>query len=357
MSHAALINSILDYPSIGVDDILFCFSTVYWLGAWFFLLSGTFRGTTRVITRAAFSVDLELRFIEKYKISSIINTPHQVAMLLKSDGIDQTDLSTIKMLIVSGTKFLVDTKTKMFNYLCNGTICNGYGMSEVAGYVTCDFCERLTHDTVGQILNGCQIKITDKNGYRCGVNIDGEICIKTKYKFLGYYGSPEATAELFDDEDFVKSGDIGHFDEEGNLYVVDRKKDLLKYCMFPIAPSEIEDFLIQSPDISAVCVVGIPDDFATDLPAAVIVRNKNCNITEEQVFDMVSGKTINVRLRYMIVIYAYNNFFLFADNFVDSRKLRGGVYFVDSLPTTPSGKVKRKVVKANAIELFKQQNQ
>ncbi|KAJ6632792.1 4-coumarate-CoA ligase 1 [Pseudolycoriella hygida] len=315
LSHAALINSILDYPSIGIDDTIFCFSTIYWLGAWFFLLTATFRGATRLITRKSFSPDLELDLIEKYKINVVLNTPHQLSMLLKFDRIYKSDLSTIKMMIVSGTKLLIDIKSKMKNLLRNGTICNAYGMSEVVGYIACDFCENPSLDTNGQILNRCFIKITDKNGHRCNVNVDGEICIKTRYKFLGYYGCPEATEELFDAEDYVHRGDIGHFDEKGNLYVVDRKKDLLKYCTFPIAPSEIEDFLIQSPAIAAVCVIGIPDDVATDLPAAVIVRNKGFLITEKEVFNLVS------------------------DNFIDSRKLRGCVYFVDSLPTTPSGKI------------------
>lgn len=269
---------------------MLCFSTVYWLGAWFFLLTGTFRGATRIITRKVFTPKLELNLIEKYEISSLINTPHQVAMLVKSDEINRTDLSTVKVLIVSGAKFLIETRTKICDYLRNATICNCYGMSEVAGYVSCDFCEEPSLDTVGQILNGCQIKITDENGYRCDVNADGEICIKTKFKFLGYYGSAEATEELFDIEGFVKSGDVGHFDCDGNLFVVDRKKDILQFCDAPIAPSEIEDFLIQLPAILAVCVVGIPDEIATDLPAAVIVRSENANITEAEVLDLVSGK-------------------------------------------------------------------
>ncbi|KAJ6639767.1 4-coumarate-CoA ligase 1, partial [Pseudolycoriella hygida] len=259
LSHAALINSILDYPSIGIDDTIFCFSTIYWLGAWFFLLTATFRGATRLITRKSFSPDLELDLIEKYKINVVLNTPHQLSMLLKCDRIDKSDLSTIKMMIVSGTKLLIDIKSKMKNLLPNGTICNAYGMSEVAGYIACDFCENPSLDTNGQILNRCFIKITDKNGHRCDVNVDGEICIKTRYKFLGYYGCPEATEELFDAEDYVHS-----------------------------APSEIEDFLIQSPAIAAACVIGIPDDVATDLPAAVIVRNKGLLITEKEVFNMVS---------------------------------------------------------------------
>jgi len=329
LSHAALINAILDYPLIGSDDTIFSFSTIHWLGAWFALLTGTFRGATRIITTSGFAPKLQFDLIEKHRISCIFNTPHQVGVLLKSDRIDSADLSTVKILIVSGTKFLIDTKTKMKNYLRNGTICNGYGMTEVAGYISCDFCEKPTEDTVGQILNGCHIKIIDGNGLsRCGVGINGEICIKPKYKFLGYYGSAEETEELFDDEGFVKSGDIGHFDLDGNLHLVDRKKDILYYCSYGIAPSDIENFLIQSPAILAACVVGIADDFATDLPAAVIVRSGSYNITEQEVLDMVS------------------------ENFNDSRKLRGGVYFVESLPTTSSGKVKRKVVRANANELF-----
>lgn len=275
-----------------MDDILFSFSTIYWLGAWFFLLTGTFRGATRIITSKVFSPTLELSLIEKYKITSIFNSPYQVAMLLKNDRIDKSDLSTIKILIVSGTKFLVDTKTKIQNYLFNATICNGYGMSEVAGYVACDFSKKPKDDQVGQVLNGCHIKITDENGCRCDVNTDGEICINTKYQFLGYYGSPDATKELFDEEGFVQSGDIGHFDVEGNLYVVDRKKDILKYCSFAVAPSEIEDFLVRSLAISSACVVGIPDDFVTHLPAAVVVPNRTFNITEKDVLDMVSGKNL-----------------------------------------------------------------
>lgn len=291
LSHAALINTILDYPLIGSKDIIFAFSTIYWLSAWFFLLTGTFRGATRIITRNVFSPRFELDLIEKHKISAIFNTPHQLTMLLKDDGIDNSDLSTVAVLIVSGTKFLSSTKVQLQKYLNNAMICDGYGMSEVAGYVSCEFgVNRTADDAVGQLLNGFAIKIVNENGNRCDVDVDGEICIKTKFKFLGYYGNREATDDLFDDEGFVRSGDIGHFDGNGNLFIVDRKKDLLKYCTFPIAPSEIEDFLIQLPAISSACVVGIPDPVTIDLPAAVIVRSENGCITEEEVFNLVAGK-------------------------------------------------------------------
>ena len=139
-------------------------------------------------------------------------------------------------------------------------------------------------------VNASKVKIIDDDGNRCGVHIDGEICIKTNYKFIGYYNNREATEELFDEENFIKTGDVGHFDEDGDLYIVDRKKDLLKYCNFQISPSEIDSYLIESSDIKSACVVGIPDPLVTDLPAAVVVRAQGSTITEEEIVNMVAGK-------------------------------------------------------------------
>lgn len=93
------------------------------------------------------------------------------------------------------------------------------------------------------------MKIIDESGKRCGVNVDGEICVKMQYKFLGYHGNPKGTDEFFDEEGFMKTGDIGHFDADADLFIVDRKKELLKYCNFQIAPSEIDAFLTESPNI------------------------------------------------------------------------------------------------------------
>lgn len=134
------------------------------------------------------------------------------------------------------------------------------------------------------------MKIVDDDGNRLGPNEDGEIAYTTNYKFLGYYGNEEATAELYDDEGFICSGDIGHFDEDGDLFIIDRKKDLMKYCNMQISPSAIEAYLIESPGIKACCVVGIPDEMATDLPAAVVIRADGSNISGQEIYDMVAGE-------------------------------------------------------------------
>lgn len=178
----------------------------------------------------------------------------------------------------------------MNKYLSNGSVVIGYGMSEIAGGVSMDSPASIEKDTVGRLLTGCSVKIIGDDGKRVGVNVDGEIFVKTLYKFLGYYGNPEATAEMFDEEGFIRTGDMGHFDDDGDLFIVDRKKDIIKYCSFQISPSEIDAYLTESSDIQSACVVGIPDPMGTDLPAAVVVRAKGSNISEKEIFDMVAGE-------------------------------------------------------------------
>lgn len=150
-------------------------------------------------------------------------------------------------------------------------------------------------------MGQCCAKIVNDNGERCGVNVDGEICMKLNYKFLGYYGNQEATDVFFDTESFIKMGDIGHYDEDGDLFVVDRKKELSKYCNFQISPSEIDAFLTESSDIKSACVVGISDAVATDLPAAVIVRADGSKIIENDVYNMVAGNRISSYLNSSIL--------------------------------------------------------
>lgn len=256
------------------------------------LFRGTLHGSTRIITTDAFSPELQLQLIEKYKVSFTLNAPYQIILMMKNDQFNKTDLSSLKYLLVGGSKVPFHLKSDVARQLPNGNVNVAYGMSEAVGIVSIDYPTCIERDTVGKLACGCQMKIIDDFGNRCGVNVDGEICLKMNYEFAGYYGNQSATDEIIDSEGFLASGDIGHFDEDGYLYIVDRKKDLMKYRGFQISPSEIDAFLIESPDIKSACAVGIPDAMATDLPAAVIVRSDGSHISEQDIYDMVAGKII-----------------------------------------------------------------
>lgn len=210
---------------------------------------------------------------------------------LKCEMFHKTDLSSIRLILCGGSKLSISTALEMLKYLKNAEVLQMYGMSEVAGLTSCCSVVNENDTSVGKLKCGIKIKICDDDGQRLGINESGEIHQKTKYKFLGYINNEQATRDTLDEEGFLRTGDIGYFDVDNNLYLVDRKKDLMKYCNSQISPTEIEQFLIKYPSISAVCVVGIPDPYVGDLPAAVIVqKDSETPMSREEVEQIVAGK-------------------------------------------------------------------
>jgi len=132
-----------------------------------------------------------------------------------------------------------------------------------------------------------------------------------------------------DEEGFLKTGDIGFVDDNGSVFIFDRKKEIMKYKGYQINPSEIESIIESIEGVELVAVVGIPDKIATNLPAAVVVKRPEFEeLTEINIMDFV------------------------AEKLPEYKQLHGGVYFVDELPMTPSGKILKRFVKAIAIREF-----
>lgn len=238
------------------------------------------------------------------------------------------------------------------NHFLPSSIYVGYGMSEAAGIITLNYPEPRP-GSVGQLVNGITVKIIDSNDNRCSIGKDGEICFLLQHPFLGYYGDADSTNATLDSDGWLHSGDIGHFDEDGYLFIVDRLKDILKHRGYQISPSEIEDALLKHQGVTSVCVVGIPDVLWTDLPAAVVVKNDNVDVTEREIMDIIKSMLAK---SYSIMLTGYNGEFDFLDSMSDYKQLRGGVYFVDRFPMTPSGKIIRRKVREMAIEMYNQKS-
>lgn len=178
-----------------------------------------------------------------------------------------------------------------------------------------------------------RVKIADDNGNLVGPNENGELLVKLPCSLLGYYKNPEANENAFDDEGWLKTGDIGYFNDLGHLYLVDRKKDIIRYHYFHIFPTEIEQVIQKLEGVKEVCVVGVPEPSVWETLVAVVVRLPGSNLKEEDVSNIV------------------------ANELTDYKKLRGGVFFVDEdLPKTGSSKVQRRLVKANAEKLYAARN-
>ena len=162
----------------------------------------------------------------------------------------------------------------------------------------------------------------------------GELWIKGPNIFQGYLNNPEGTKNALTADGYFKTGDVGHQDADGNFYITDRVKELIKYKGFQVPPAELEGILLSHPMIDDVAVVGIYDESqATEVPRAYVVPKKGVpggKETEQEIVDWLKAKVAG------------------------HKRLRGGVRFEDEIPKSASGKILRRVLKVKAVEEMKQ---
>uniref|UniRef100_A0A2P2L0N9 4-coumarate--CoA ligase n=1 Tax=Rhizophora mucronata TaxID=61149 RepID=A0A2P2L0N9_RHIMU len=141
------------------------------------------------------------------------------------------------------------------------------------------------------------------------------------YVVAGYLNDPEATERTIDKDGWLHTGDIGYIDNDDELFIVDRLKELIKYKGFQVAPAELEAMLINHPNISDAAVVPMKNDAAGEIPVAFVVRSNGSKISEDEIKQYISKQ---------VIFY----------------KRLGRVFFVDAIPKAPSGKILRKELRA-----------
>ena len=160
------------------------------------------------------------------------------------------------------------------------------------------------------------------------VGIPGELWFKGPNIFKGYLNNPAGTANAFSSDGYFKTGDVGYVDEQGNFYITDRVKELIKFKGFQVAPAELEGILYSHPKVNDVAVLGIYDATqATEIPRAYIVLTPGVHPSKKMEEEIVNWLSARV---------------------ASHKRLRAGVRFVDAIPKTESGKVLRRVLKQNA---------
>lgn len=255
------------------------------------MLLGTLLDCLRIVTTDTYSSDLLFDLVEKYKISFLLSTPSMLASMLQNPTVGSRDLTSLKVQICGGSVVHSELITKLRAYIPDLNVYAGYGTTEHTAGLTLNYPNPVL-GSVGLLSMSMQVRIIDADGRRCGIDEDGEIFAKPVFPFLGYYGKPDETKAIYGEDEFIRSGDVGHFDRNGYLFIVDRKKDVFKCRNVPVSPSEIENVILSHTDVENVCVVGVPDLECSELPAALVVRSPKSGraITEEEIFDLVEGK-------------------------------------------------------------------
>ncbi|KAH8359494.1 hypothetical protein KR093_007023, partial [Drosophila rubida] len=305
------------------NDVQYTPSSLDWVSGLLKLITTALYDTLSLISEQPFSPAHFLTICERYKISWAMLGVSQLAMLANSRDINAEQLKSLRHLIFIGGRIQPTTVAKMESYLQHkGIQCMAYGMTEMVTALAFNYNTHTKPTAVGCLLPIIRMRVVDETGKALGPNEVGELYCDHGQHWSGYYGNELATEEMRDSEGWFHTGDLGYFDDDNYLYVVDRKKDLLKYMRMSYYPNEIEEIIAQMPEVAEVCVFGIWNELDGDAAAAAVVLRDGSQLSSAQVVDFVAR---NIGANY--------------------KQLHGGAQIVAHLARSPNGKVNRRAVK------------
>lgn len=244
----------------------------------------------KMVIMYKWDVDVAMELIEREKISSFSGVPTMSAELEQGALATKRDLSTLREISAGGAPRPPEQVRKLATTFTNAKAGLGYGLTETNGIgaITSGMFYQLKPHSCGRVLPAVtEIKLIDENGKTLGVNEAGEVCIYTPGNAKGYWNKKEATAEVFVDGWF-RTGDVGKFDEEGFLTIVDRIKDIIIRGGENISCIEVESAIYEHPKVLEVAVFGLPDERLGEAVAAVVVPVAGEHLSTEELRDFLA---------------------------------------------------------------------
>ena len=253
---------------------------------------GPAAGVTGVIL-PRFDPEEVMRTIQKYRVTLFPGVPTLYAMLINHPKIKEYDLRSIKFCI-SGAAPLPPEVQRKFMEITGGVLVEGYGLSEASPVTHGNPLDKtLKFVKIGSIgipFPNTDAKIVDvETGRELPPGEVGELVVKGPQVMKGYWNRPEETAETLKDG-WLYTGDIAKMDEDGYFYIVDRKKDMIKYKGHSVYPRELEDILYEHPAVKLCAVIGKPDPTAGEIPKAFVVLKEGAKATPEELMKFVNER-------------------------------------------------------------------
>lgn len=219
-----------------------------------------------------FDADALLDRLRRDRLTVIAGVPTMWNALLHADSPGGAGEFAAVRLAISGGASLPAAILRSFEARFGCAILEGYGLTETTGGSTFNGLRRVRKPgAVGAAIPGGEIAIRDQDGRVLGPGEVGEVTLRGPTVMKGYWNRPESTAEVLSDDGWFATGDLGTLDGDGDLRIVDRKKDLVIHGGYNVYPREVEEVLYAHPDIVEVAVVGVPDEHYGEEVAAVVV--------------------------------------------------------------------------------------
>jgi len=293
------------------------FFHIYGLGV---LLNTLLAGGASLVTMPRFDLEQFLRIAQDHRARVLWTVPPVAMALAKHPMVDQFDLSSVELVFSGAAPFGAELSEAVGKRL-NCIAVQGYGMSELSPVSHTVPSSVPRAGAVGLSLPLTRCRIVDPDtGADLGPDQDGELWIQGPQVMIGYLNNPAATAETIDADGWLRTGDIGHFDGDGYLFIVDRLKELIKYKGFQVAPAELEATLTAHPAIADAAVIGVPDDAAGEVPMAFVVAAADQSLNEDDIRAYLATRLAHFKQVHRIA-------------------------YVDAIPKSASGKILRRILR------------
>jgi acyl-CoA synthetase (AMP-forming)/AMP-acid ligase II len=281
-------------------------------------------GATGIVTRE-FDPQAVLDQILQHRINKVMMVPTAMQIAVRHPRARGADFSFLEYIYYGGAPLPQALLAECVEVFGCGFV-QMYGMTETAGTIVALAPE--DHDpargacmrSVGRALGGVELKIVDDGGATLPAGSTGEIMTRSKANMLGYFETPEATAEALDAEGWLRTGDAGYLDAAGYLYLQDRVKDMIISGGENIYPAEVENAIFGHPAVAEVAVVGVPDDKWGESVKAVIVPAAGAERNDADVLAWVAAR-------------------------IARYKVPKSIDWVSALPRNHTGKVLRRVLR------------
>ena len=279
-------------------------------------LTGMKYGALNVLITNPRDMPAFVKTIAKLRFSVITGVNTLYNGLLNTPGFDSVDFSRLK-LAVGGGMAMQRAVAERWRSVTGVPVVEAYGLTETSPAAVANRLDQAGFTgAIGLPLPSTEVSIRDDDGNEVGFDTPGELCVRGPQVMQGYWGRPEATAEVLSEDGWLRTGDVATIDEEGYLRIVDRKKDMIIVSGFNVYPNEIEDVVALHPGVLEVGAVGVPDEHSGEAPKIVVVK-KDPALTSEALIEHCRGQ-------------------------LTGYKVPRHVEFRDELPKTNVGKVLRR---------------
>jgi acyl-CoA synthetase (AMP-forming)/AMP-acid ligase II len=306
---------------LGPDDTLVGLLPYFHIyGQTVVLNMGLAKGST-IVNMQRFDCGELIRIIEEYGVTWLHVAPPVILQIATTADVEGHDLSKLKLVISGAAPLDADLASRAEERI-GAPIRQGYGMTElspVSHKSRLARVEETPRGSIGALIPNTEARLVDPETEEdVGEGEEGEIWVRGPQVMKGYLNNPEATAEIFTGDGWLRTGDIGRVDENGFFYIVDRLKELIKYKGYQVAPAELEAVLVSHPRVMDAGVIGVRNEDGEEVPKACVV-----------VEDGLEGDELIAYVSERVAPY---------------KRVRE-VEFVDEVPKSASGKILRRLLR------------